>query len=274
MRSLFRAFNARGVEYLLISGQASVLYGGAFFSQDLDLWIRPTASNVGALLAALRRLRARVHKLTPPLTIRNLRRGHGFHFLVPLRGVPDLYLDLMGQPPRVGPFGPALARAERMATPWGMIPVVCIEDLVEIKKTNRPSDYEVITRLAMIRLGRESAPGPRLLDWGLRNAFRVEDLWAMIERYGSRAAPAGMPAPARALWRILSAGREPLEREILTASRKLAREALRLQERGRAYWIPRLRELRRMRAEGLLLPEGAMVGSGAGQGGSPWRPAR
>ncbi|MBI4679531.1 MAG: hypothetical protein HY748_18315 [Elusimicrobia bacterium] len=266
MRSLFRAFKARGVQYLLISGQASVLYGGAFFSQDLDLWIRPTASNVNALLGALRCLRARVHKLTPPLTLRNLRRGHGFHFLVPLRGGPDLYLDLMGQPPRVGPFGPALGRAERMATPWGVIPVVCIEDLVEIKKTNRPSDYEVITRLAMIRLGREAAPGPRLLAWALRNAFRVEDLWAMIERYGRRAVPAGMPAAARALWRIRSAGREPSERDLRPSSRRLAREALRLQERGRAYWIPRLRELRRMRAEGLLLPEGAMVGAGAGQG--------
>ncbi len=263
MRSLFRTFRERRVQYLLISGQASVLYGGSFFSQDLDLWVRPTASNLRALLAALRGLRARVHKLTPPLTLRNLRRGHGFHFLVPLRGGPDLYLDLMGQPPRVGAFGPALGRAERMATPWGVIPVVCIEDLVEIKKTNRPSDYEVITRLAMIRLGREAAPGSRLLAWALRNAFRVEDLWAMIERHGRRAAPARMPPAARALWRVFSAGREPLERDLLRASRKIAREGMRLQERGRAYWIPRLEELRRMRAQGLLLLEGASVGPGA-----------
>jgi hypothetical protein len=33
-RSLFRNVSRRGVEYLLISGQASVLYGAATFSDD------------------------------------------------------------------------------------------------------------------------------------------------------------------------------------------------------------------------------------------------
>ena len=32
MRALFRAFDREGVRYLVISGQASVLYGAAFFS--------------------------------------------------------------------------------------------------------------------------------------------------------------------------------------------------------------------------------------------------
>lgn len=135
MRGLFRAFKAHHVEYLVISGQASVLYGGAFFSQDLDIWIRPAPANARRLLESLARLRARVHKLTPPLSARNLRRGHGFHFLVPQRGAPDLYLDVMGRPPRVGSFGGALRRAERMDTSWGRLPVVSLEDLVEIKKT-------------------------------------------------------------------------------------------------------------------------------------------
>mgnify|MGYP001560719793 CR=1 FL=1 len=57
----------------------------------------------------------------------------------------------------------------------------------------------------------------------------------MIERFGRREAPPGMPAAARALWRIRSAGRDPLERDLRPASRMLAQEALRLQERGRAY---------------------------------------
>lgn len=176
MRSLFRAFEARRVAYLVISGQASVLYGGAFFSQDLDLWVEPTSANARRLLEALARLQARVHKLTPPLSLRNLRRGHGFHFLVPQRGAPDLYLDVMGRPPRVGGFAAALRRAQRMVTPWGTLPVVSLEDLVELKKTNRPSDYEVISRLVLIRLSREPRPGPRLLAWALRNVFRPEDL--------------------------------------------------------------------------------------------------
>ena len=177
MRSLFRGFDAGRVEHLVISGQASVLYGGAFFSQDLDLWIRPTQANARRLLKALARLRARVHKLTPPLSSGNLRRGHGFHFLVPQRGAPDLYLDVMGQPPRVGGFGDALRRAEHMDTPWGRLAVVSLEDLVELKKTNRPSDYEVITRLVMVRLGREPSPASAMLAWaGSGNLY-----WTPVE---------------------------------------------------------------------------------------------
>lgn len=262
MRSLFRAFEARRVEYLVISGQASVLYGGAFFSQDLDIWIKPAAANARRLLNALAGLRARVHKLTPALSARNLKAGHGFHYLVPQRGVADLYLDVMGRPPRVGGFGGALARSQRIACPWGVLPVVGIEDLVELKKTNRPSDYEVITRLAMIRLSQEAAPGRGLILWALRNVFRVEDLWAIMERYAAALPEGSLPPAGRRLYRKAAAGREPSEREFVAASRLLAREALRLQELGRAYWVPILADLRRFRAAGLLLPQGAPVGGG------------
>jgi hypothetical protein len=37
MRNLFRSFDRFGVEYLLISGQASILYGAATFSEDIEL---------------------------------------------------------------------------------------------------------------------------------------------------------------------------------------------------------------------------------------------
>ena len=70
MRRLFRAFERVGLDYLLISGQASVLYGAAMFSEDIDLWIRPTVPNARKLLKALAEQRARVHRLTPPLTLR------------------------------------------------------------------------------------------------------------------------------------------------------------------------------------------------------------
>jgi hypothetical protein len=35
-----------------------------------------------------------------------MRRGHGFHFLAP----PDVYIDVMGRPPRVGRFAGAWSR--------------------------------------------------------------------------------------------------------------------------------------------------------------------
>ena len=70
MRKLFRAFDRAGLEDLLISGQATVLYGAATFSEDVDLWIQPTSANAHKLLAALTECRARVHRLTPPMTLR------------------------------------------------------------------------------------------------------------------------------------------------------------------------------------------------------------
>jgi hypothetical protein len=260
MRPLFRTFKAHRVRYLIIGGQASILYGAAHFSQDLDLWIEPTDDNVRRFADALASLRARVHKLTPPMTRTYLKRGHGFHFLIPLRG-GRVYLDAMGRPPRVGSFSAARKRSEIMPTPWGRLPVVSIRDLVELKKTNRPADYDVITRLAMIRVAREDSPGTGLLRWALSHLFRVEDVLELLLRFGKRMEsgnPPGMSWVRR--WRgLLGRGERPDVPEIDAAARKLGAKAQRLQAQGRRYWIVRIDELRRLRSEGRLLREGHRV---------------
>jgi hypothetical protein len=123
------------VRFLLISGQASILYGAATFSEDVDLWVEPTSTNIKRLIRALAALQARVYKFTPPITVRNMRRGHGFHFLA-----GDLFLDIMGRPPRVGSFLSAWRRRRMFDTEWGRMAVVCPEDLVLLKKTRRRAD--------------------------------------------------------------------------------------------------------------------------------------
>ena len=72
MRRLFRSFERFGVDYLLISGQDAILYGAAMFSEDVDIWIRPTLENARRLLRALAAVQGRVYKLTPALTRKNL----------------------------------------------------------------------------------------------------------------------------------------------------------------------------------------------------------
>ena len=67
--NFFQSLDRNGVEYLLISGQATVLYGAATFSEDIDLWINPTGKNRDRFLLALRDCQARYYKLIPPLTI-------------------------------------------------------------------------------------------------------------------------------------------------------------------------------------------------------------
>lgn len=233
MRRLFRSFERRGLEYLLISGQATVLYGAATFSEDVDLWIRPTAGNAQALLLALADQEARVHRLTPPLTERNMRFGHGFHFVVP--GAPlEVYLDIMARPPRVIPFGTAKRRSRNIKTDWGMLPVVHPVDLVEIKKTRRLADYDIITNLVFLQITQNPNPGKAALQWAARNCFRPEERAVILERLGRR-------------------------RTVAECAKDIAREVSALQAKDRAYWSPIINQLREMRREGKLWPDGMLV---------------
>ena len=233
MLSLFRGFERFSVEYLLISGQASVLYGAATFSEDIDIWVRPSRPNLTRFLEALASCQARVYKLTPPLELRYLRAGHGFHFVVPSRPVPT-YLDVLGQPPRVASYARCRLRSRLLETDWGRLPVVGIEDLVALKKTRRLSDYEIISNLVSVRLAQASSPSRNLLQWAARNTFRAEDRLEYFKRLGR-------PVSLR------------------QCRRDVTGELARQQALDVAYWRSRIAELRRLRKAGRLLPEGTSV---------------
>jgi hypothetical protein len=260
MRELFQAFEHEQLDYLLIGGQATIIYGAADFTQDVDIWIRSDVDNFQRLLRALASCRARIHKLTPPLTLRWARRGHGFHFLVPAKGsrVP---LDVMARPPRVRGFGAAKKRARIEDTDWGRLPVVAEEDLVLLKRTNRPQDYAIISRLVMLRVARVEKPSRSLLRWASANAFRLEDLADLVNHYGDRLRTGDGAAP-KATRRLLALRRksvQPSRADMAFVEGELLRAMARYIEAGRAYWIPRIQDLRRLRTEGRLWPEGAPV---------------
>ena len=233
MRNLFRSFERFEVDYLLISGQASILYGAATFSEDVDLWLRPARDNVRRFVKALAGCQTRIHKLTPPLEMRYLEAGHGFHFVVPSRPLPT-YLDVMGMPPRVNGFAPARRRARIMETEWGRIPVVSIEDLVALKLTRRLSDYEVVSNLVQLRLKEEARPSPSLLRWAARYSFRAEDRAAILRALGQSPSVPG-------------------------CRKAILAEIARLQARDARYWRVRIAELRRLRRTGALLVQGMPV---------------
>jgi hypothetical protein len=233
MRKLFSCFERAGIEYLLISGQATVLYGAATFSEDVDLWIRPTSANARRLLLALADCRARVHRLTPPLTLQNMLAGHGFHFVIPGRPL-ETYLDIMGRPPRVGAFGPAKRRSRRIHTDWGLLPVVHPIDLVQIKKTRRLTDFDIITNLVLLYVAEKPIAGKGVLRWAAKNCFRPEERAQLLARLGQR-------------------------RTIKQCAKDIAKEVTDLQARDRAYWSRIIDELRKMRREGKLLPDGLSV---------------
>lgn len=196
MKGLFRSLDEARVDFLPIGGQAAILYGAAQFTRDLDLWIRPTAANLSALVRALHAVRARVHKLTPPLTLEHVRRGHGFHSVVPQPGALPAFVDVRGHPPRVSTYAAARGRASFFATPWGRLPVVAIPELVESKKTNRPGDDDVILRRARLRLASLPSPHASRLRWALDSVFRAEDVHAIARSHAARLARDEAPSRA------------------------------------------------------------------------------
>src|SRR5258705_1809798 len=147
--SFFQSLESGGIEYLLISGQAAVLYGAAEFSEDIDLWIAPASNNIDAFTKVLREHKAKYYKLTPSLHSQYLERGHGFHFTFPDADGRDVFLDIMGRPPRASDFATAKRNAVLMDSEWGSLRTIGIKHLVEIKKTQRLEDYAVISRLAL-----------------------------------------------------------------------------------------------------------------------------
>jgi hypothetical protein len=56
LAELLRALDAESVEYVLFGGQAVNLHGIPRFTEDIDLFVRPTAENVDRLRRALRRV--------------------------------------------------------------------------------------------------------------------------------------------------------------------------------------------------------------------------
>jgi hypothetical protein len=160
--SFFQLLEASRVEYLLISGQASILYGAATFSEDVDIWLEPNPENVQRFVTVLRASGARYYKLTPPLVPSFLERGHGFHFVLP--GAPsEVYLDVMGKVPRVESYAHAVNEARYFETDFGRVHTVGIRELVEIKKTQRAEDYPIIGRLVLAEIGGDL--GDELDQW-------------------------------------------------------------------------------------------------------------
>lgn len=234
-----------------------MLYGAAQFSEDIDLWLAPTIANIRAFLVVLKKADASVYKLTPSLNRSYLLHGHEFHFRLPEEEFQLAYLDFMGCPPRVGPFSSAFRRAPRFQCDWGNIPVVAISDLVELKKTRHAADYDVISNLAKIRLRSKKKPDRRLLLWGLKNVFRVEDAIWILNTWPETK---GLLPQARRPWLKLLSSPKNVSVEVYgRAQSLLSKEIAKHQLEDVRYWSSIIQELREMRKKGTLIPEGTPV---------------
>jgi hypothetical protein len=265
--NFFQSLDRHGVEYLLISGQATVLYGAATFSEDIDLWLNSTEENRDRFLLALRDCRARYYKLTPPLTIENLQRGHGFHFILPGGGEDEIFLDVMGNPPRAGSFADALETARWMETEWGKIHTIGIKSLVELKKTQRLEDYPIISKLALAWFDQpECARTGADFIWALQNIFTLPELAVFFAEH-----PAAVSIAIKKFNRDVAEFGKQLKTGEVSESIEHSVEKFfqsRISETqlaDRQYWREIIRELKELRAADKLMAEGEKVSVFFGQ---------
>ena len=63
-RDLLAAFNARGVEFLIVGAHALAAHGLVRATKDLDVWVRPDVGNAERVFAALADFGAPLQDLT------------------------------------------------------------------------------------------------------------------------------------------------------------------------------------------------------------------
>ena len=134
IQSALTTLRRHGVETLLIGGQASILYGGAEFSRDLDLLIAASPAALPRLEQALADLDAGLIAV-PPLRADLLALGHAVHFRCARPDVAGLRLDLMTRPPRLPDVEAAWRRRVEIELESGPVSVIALEDLVQTKRS-------------------------------------------------------------------------------------------------------------------------------------------
>ena len=86
-RDLLAAFNAQGVEYLVVGAHALAAHGHVRATNDLDVWVRPDPKNARRVLKALQAFGAPLHDLTEADLI-----TPGLIFQI---GVPPVRIDVL-----------------------------------------------------------------------------------------------------------------------------------------------------------------------------------
>jgi hypothetical protein len=226
------------VRFLLMGGQACVLYGGTEFSRDTDIVLVPDPANLAALKVALEELQAEVIAV-PPFEEDYLRRGFAVHFRCATREAQDIRVDVMSVMRGVRPFEELWSRRLTMNLPTGPVDVLGLPDLIQAKKTQRDKDWPMIRRLVEAHFEeRQTAPTEDQIRFWLREARTPSILESLARQHPTLLAEVVSHRPM--LGRIVGAPIDLIEQE-LQAEEKLEREA------DRRYWDPLKKELEQLR---------------------------
>jgi len=227
------------VRFLLMGGQACVLYGGSEFSRDTDIALLPEQGNLNNLDMALLELKAE-NIAVPQLSLEYLLKGHAVHFRCKHPEAMNMRVDIMSVLHNASSFETLWERRTTMELNDGLIvDVISFPDLVAIKKTQRDKDWSHIRRLIEahylenhgkstpedVRFWLLEARTPEILR---QLAFENPELIKELQKQ-------------RKLLRLLPNCSEDELFAALSEEEKIAREA------DRVYWRPLLKELEEIR---------------------------
>jgi hypothetical protein len=227
------------VQYLLMGGQACVLYGAAEFSRDCDIAILCEPTNLARLQQALDELQARPIAV-PPFEADYLLRGHAIHFRCHAPDVEDMRLDVMSLMRGVAPMDELWSRRTTLEDKSGlMIEVMSLPDLVAAKKTQRDKDWPMIRRLVEANYAQHrNAPTDEQIRFWLLESRTPEMLIELAVRF---------PAAARAATKCRPLLADALAGSSTALRQSLAHEQAALREADHAYWEPLKQELEQLR---------------------------
>ncbi len=173
--------NQSDVLYLLMGGQACVLYGAAEFSRDTDIAVLSEADNLRRLAIALDRLRAEPIAV-PPFEAKYLLRGHAVHFRCRQSEAAGVRVDVMSVMRGVASFAELWQRRTTLEYDAGMrIELLSLPDLVRAKKTQRDKDWPMVRRLVEAHFfGNRENPRPAKIAFWLRESRTISMLLDLV----------------------------------------------------------------------------------------------
>lgn len=227
------------VRFLVIGGQACVLYGGSEFSRDTDLVIQAERKNLDSLRKALSELHA-VSIAVPELSLENLQRGHAVHFRCNHPDAIDMRIDIMSVLRNAPPFDILWERRTTLELENGIsADIVSLPDLIAIKKTQRDKDWSHIRRLIEADyVATTKNPSIDKVRFWLSEARTPEILRELSLRFPEIKRES---VSHRRLLRLLPDSDDDILADALLKEEKICREEDRL------YWKPLITELEQIR---------------------------
>jgi predicted nucleotidyltransferase len=143
--TLCRHLNARGVEYVVFGGWATIAHGLPRTTLDVDLFVRPTHENVERLIDALSEVG---HGIARELDADEILARHVFQFADQIR------VDIFIRPWGLKDFDDVWARRWAAEFEGFTIPFVSLDDLIRSKETDRKQDREDLEALRNLKAER------------------------------------------------------------------------------------------------------------------------